>query len=90
MSDEILYSTDGRIGMLTINRPAARNDLNWVAQEQFAEVVRSVAEDFGLRTLIITGAGEQAFAAGGNASLFGETKASSGYKIERPEVNTDV
>jgi enoyl-CoA hydratase/carnithine racemase len=54
------------IAVLTVNRPAARNALNWAAQEAFAAAVAQVADDARVRVLIVTGAGEQAFVAGGD------------------------
>jgi enoyl-CoA hydratase/carnithine racemase len=67
MPDEILFETgeDG-IGVLTINRPAARNALNFAAQESFADAVERAAALDNLRALIVTGAGKQSFASGGD------------------------
>jgi hypothetical protein len=66
MKNEIVYQVDDGVGLLLINRPAARNAFNWVAQAQFAEAVALAAGDERLRVLIITGAGDQAFASGGD------------------------
>lgn len=66
MSEPITYEIQNEIGVLCVNRPGARNALNWAAQERFAEVVAAAAQDLSLRTLIITGVGHQAFVAGGD------------------------
>ncbi|MBK7896550.1 MAG: enoyl-CoA hydratase/isomerase family protein [Anaerolineaceae bacterium] len=66
MSAEINFSQQDGIATLRVNRPAARNALNWVAQEQFAAAVRMVAGDTAVRVLIITGTGSSAFVAGGD------------------------
>lgn len=68
---EIVYQTEGSIATIRINRPTARNALNWAAQEQFAAAVTAVRETAvvktpALRALIITGTGPQAFVAGGD------------------------
>ncbi|NJN55218.1 MAG: hypothetical protein HC804_10940 [Anaerolineae bacterium] len=65
MSDEIIFSVENQIATLTVNRPEARNALNWVAQEQFADVITAVARTISesppsIRVLIITGSGQQA------------------------------
>lgn len=62
---EILYEAQQQIGILQINRPAARNALNWQAQEQFEQMIGRAQSD-NLRVLIITGTGDKAFVAGGD------------------------
>ncbi len=56
------------IGLVTftINRPQARNALDLATQNQFLEALHEVTQDSSTRVLIITGAGEQAFCAGGD------------------------
>lgn len=67
MSNEILFEMDDSgVGVLTVNRAAARNALNWAAQEQFLDVVTAVSQTPTARALIITGAGDKAFVAGGD------------------------
>lgn len=66
MADEILFTVENGVATLTVNRPQARNALNWAAQEQFAACVTAVAQDPAIRVLVITGAGTRAFAAGGD------------------------
>jgi enoyl-CoA hydratase/carnithine racemase len=66
MSEEIQLQTENGIATLRINRPQARNALNWAAQEEFAAAVTTVSQDPVVRLLIITGAGDQAFVAGGD------------------------
>lgn len=51
---------------LTINRPEARNALDWEAQSLFLQHLRQLAVDSSVRVLIITGAEEKAFCAGGD------------------------
>ena len=66
MSRFIEYDVQAEVAILTINRPAARNALNWAAQQQFADVVATAAEDKALRALVITAAGDKSFASGGD------------------------
>lgn len=66
MSNEIILTIENEIATLTVNRPQARNALNWAAQEQFAAAVTAVGQQTAVRLLIITGQGEQGFVAGGD------------------------
>lgn len=66
MSELITYDVRDEIGVLCVNRLGARNALNWAAQERFAEVIAAASQNPALRVLIITGAGHQAFVAGGD------------------------
>jgi enoyl-CoA hydratase/carnithine racemase len=64
---EILFQQDrDGIAILTVNRPEARNALNWAAQEQFAAIIAATAAMADIRVLIITGAGERSFVSGGD------------------------
>ncbi|WP_420645129.1 enoyl-CoA hydratase/isomerase family protein [Candidatus Leptofilum sp.] len=70
MNDEIILTIEDGIATLRVNRPEARNALNWKAQAQFAEAVAqigaAVAADTAVRVLIITGTGDKAFVSGGD------------------------
>jgi len=67
MSDVVLFDLDEHgIATITINRPEVRNALNWEAMEAFADAVGRAETTPGLRALIVTGAGQQAFIAGGD------------------------
>ncbi len=67
MNDELLYDVTGTIGVVTLNRPAARNALTFGMYERLAEIARAPG---AIRALIITGAGEKAFAAGTDIAQF--------------------
>lgn len=57
------YEVDGRVAVLTINRPKALNALNSAVLDEINEVLDTVDIDT-IRALIITGAGEKSFVAG--------------------------
>ncbi len=57
------YEVDGRVAVLTINRPKALNALNSAVLDEINEVLDTVDVDT-IRALIITGAGEKSFVAG--------------------------
>lgn len=70
MDDEILYSVDAGIGTITLNRPQARNALTFAMYERLAAICGDPAAYGSPKVLIVTGAGEQAFAAGTDISQF--------------------
>ena len=67
MPDELLFEVQDGIGRITLNRPQARNALTFAMYERLAAIC---ADPAGLRALVITGAGERAFAAGTDIGQF--------------------
>ena len=61
MFEEILYETRGQIGILTLNRPKARNALTYTTYRELEEAVRAAAGT--VRCLVLTGA-DPAFCSG--------------------------
>ncbi len=70
--DELLYERRDGIGFVTLNRPQARNALTFPMYERLREIALGAADDAELRAIVITGAGEKAFAAGTDISQFRE------------------
>jgi enoyl-CoA hydratase len=70
--DELLYEVRDGIGFVTLNRPQARNALTFPMYERLAAICGEIAEDRAVRALVVTGAGERAFAAGTDISQFTE------------------
>ena len=68
--DELLYSVEDGVGTITFNRPQARNALTWAMYDGLVKAVRAADADPAVRALILTGAGEKAFAAGTDISQF--------------------
>jgi enoyl-CoA hydratase len=67
MSDEVMYRLEPNgIGVITINRPAVRNALDWAAMGAFQDCVAEAEADAGLRVVLVTGEGSQAFTSGGD------------------------
>ncbi len=67
---ELLYRIEGGIGWITLNRPQARNALTFAMYEGLAEICRGVAEDDSVKVLVVSGAGDKAFAAGTDIAQF--------------------
>lgn len=53
---------------ITIDDPERRNPMSNQAMAQLAEAVRNATDDPAVRVIVITGAGEKAFSAGGDLS----------------------
>ncbi len=71
MSDnELLYEIRGTTGWITLNRPQARNALTFGMYDGLAEICRTVPTDGSVKCLVVTGAGEKAFAAGTDMTQF--------------------
>jgi enoyl-CoA hydratase len=67
VTDELLYDQRDGIGCITFNRPRARNALTFPMYERLAEIAASPGD---VRTLIIIGADDKAFAAGTDINQF--------------------
>jgi enoyl-CoA hydratase len=67
MTEDLLYDVRDGIGHITFNRPQARNALTFPMYERLAEIAAAPGE---VRALIVTGAGEKAFAAGTDINQF--------------------
>jgi enoyl-CoA hydratase/carnithine racemase len=70
MDDEILYEVSDGIGRVTLNRPQARNALTFAMYERLAEICGDLPGHGDPKVLVVTGAGEKAFAAGTDIAQF--------------------
>ena len=70
MTQELLYDKRGEVGWITFNRPQARNALTFAMYEGLAEICARVGETREVKALVITGAGDKAFAAGTDIAQF--------------------
>src|SRR5205823_5557194 len=68
--EELLYEVRDGVGYVTFNRPQARNALTFAMYERLAEICNHANEDRSIRAILITGAGDKAFAAGTDISQF--------------------
>ena len=64
----IIYKTADQVATLTIDDPARRNPLSLESMADLAASVRRAGLDEDVRVIVITGAGEAAFSAGGDLS----------------------
>lgn len=67
MSDDVILSEKrGHIGLLTINRPKTLNALDVPTLRIFESAFEAMEADPEIRVIVLTGAGERAFVAGGD------------------------
>jgi enoyl-CoA hydratase len=66
VSARILAQTDGPISLVTINRPEVLNALDVPTLLEFEATFARLEADASVRVIIITGAGDRAFVAGGD------------------------
>jgi enoyl-CoA hydratase len=70
-TDELLFTTDeAGIARIVLNRPQARNALTFAMYQGLITCCEAIAENPAVKALIITGAGDKAFAAGTDIAQF--------------------
>ena len=70
MSDKNLLTTiANQVALITINRPQAMNALNPATISELSTTIAELEQQADVHVIIITGAGEKAFVAGGDVAL---------------------
>lgn len=68
--EEVLYEVADGIATIIINRPAKYNALNQTVRASLNEYFKKAETDDAVRVIVLTGAGEKAFAAGADITGF--------------------
>lgn len=68
--EELLFEVRDGIARVVFNRPQARNALTFAMYERLAAICESLDRDVSVKAMILTGAGDKAFAAGTDISQF--------------------
>ena len=71
-TDDILFGREGGVATVTLNRPQALNAFTLGMYRRFAPMLREWADDPAIHALLIRGAGERAFCAGGDVRAIAE------------------
>ncbi len=79
----IRVERDGRVAVVTIDRPEKRNALNAAVRAELMEAVDALADDDEVRVAVLRGAGEKAFVAGADVSEFAERTAAEQREVYR-------
>ena len=94
--DSVIVARDGRIGRLTLNRPKALNALNLDMIRQLTAALDEWRDDPSVHAVVLTGAGERAFCAGGDirairdAALAGDEETISAFFGEEYALNARI
>ncbi len=67
----VLYSKDGAIARITLNRPRVINAYNTQMRDELYSKLEAARDDPDARVVIISGAGERGFCAGADLTEFG-------------------
>ncbi|MBT9131632.1 hypothetical protein B9J77_03600 [candidate division NPL-UPA2 bacterium Unc8] len=62
--NKVLLEIDGRVAIITINRPEKANAIDDEVWQRLGDVIKEIESDGSIRTIILTGAGKRAFSAG--------------------------
>lgn len=68
--ETVRYESTGHVARVTINRPDKRNALNVTVMAELREAVALSRMDAEVRVVVLTGAGDKAFSAGGDLGGF--------------------
>ena len=79
--ETILTSTDGRVGVITLNRPKALNALNDQLMDELGAALLSFDADNNISCIVITGS-EKAFAAGADIGMMSKYNFTDVYKSD--------
>jgi 2-(1,2-epoxy-1,2-dihydrophenyl)acetyl-CoA isomerase len=79
--EHFLYDVRGHVAHITIHRPAAFNTLNLVSMQQFLDIVTRCGSDTQVRAVVLTGAGDKAFCAGGDVAEFAQDPSTVGRLV---------
>lgn len=84
-TDEILYEADAAgIARIVLNRPRARNALTFAMYQGLIDLCARIEADPAIKVLVVTGAGDKAFAAGTDIAQFrGFSSAQDAIDYER-------
>lgn len=70
MNQTVLFEPRGEVALLTLNRPQKLNALDYATNDLLLALLDRIEADATLRAVIITGAGDRAFSAGGDIHEF--------------------
>jgi enoyl-CoA hydratase len=76
--ETLLCEVNDRVARVTLNRPQVLHALNTQVFDELEAVFSALAVDAAVRVILLTGAGEKAFAAGADIKEIGEVDAAAG------------
>lgn len=83
MSDSpVLFTVQGRVAVITLNRPEALNAINGATWQALGEAFERFSQDPELWVAVITGAGERAFCAGADLKAAAAGELGGGHETD--------
>jgi len=76
MTDKMLATRDGKIGLMTFNNPEKHNAVSFEMWEAAEKILDGFESDPAVRVVVLTGAGGKAFVSGADISKFESERAS--------------
>ncbi len=70
MAEAVLMEREGRVAILTVNRPEKLNALNQQVRDEMMAHLSTIEKDDAIGAVVITGAGEKSFIAGADIGEF--------------------
>ncbi|MCC7486784.1 MAG: enoyl-CoA hydratase/isomerase family protein [Burkholderiales bacterium] len=89
-TERIVVRKEGALGRLVFNNLARHNAISLDMAEAVPEVIRDFESDAAIRVVILSGAGERAFAAGSDISSFGEVRSDPGRNKRYNAINENA
>jgi len=89
--DNVVYDKKGPIAYVTLNRPKVLNALNKATINELREAFEDARDDSAVRGVILTGAGEKAFAAGADITeIANNTAVEAEHTTRQGQALTDL
>jgi enoyl-CoA hydratase len=87
MPETLLVEREGRVAILTLNRPDKLNALNDQVREDMLAALAAIEKDDAVGVVVITGAGEKSFIAGADIGEFaGRTPFDQRHAMRSPRI----
>ncbi len=83
MQEPVLFDRDGKIAILTLNRPKKLNAIDYATADALLARLDAIEIDPELHAVILTGAGQRAFSAGGDIPQFSESVRAGAFQAVR-------
>src|SRR5438105_2861265 len=88
--DKVLSKKEDGIGWLIFNNPERRNALTIEMDEAAGKVIEDFAGDPSVRVVIVRGAGDKAFIAGGDFSAYDKQTASEEARKQTDRIRANT
>ncbi|HEY2507084.1 MAG TPA: enoyl-CoA hydratase [Streptosporangiaceae bacterium] len=81
-TDMLLVEVTGPVAIVTFNNPAKRNAISGEIRAALPAALAALQADPGVRVVVVTGAGDKAFASGADISEFGSQRTTPAARAE--------